>query len=75
MEPEELRPIVDRAGGVKAFAEMTGASERAIYAWLDGTRKMGKPTAILIRRLTVAKATKGKGKAKPESFVRSAGNQ
>ncbi len=53
MTPDELRPIVDAAGGVEAFAAaMTPRlTPRYVYMLLAGSRKLSRSTALLVRQL------------------------
>lgn len=40
MDPESLRPVVERHGGTRAFAAKLKVSQRIVQMWLKGDRKI-----------------------------------
>ena len=51
MDPAELRPIVERYGGTRAFAKKLKVSQRIVQMWLKGDRWIRPFVEDRIRKL------------------------
>lgn len=51
MTPDDLRPLVNAAGGAKPFASLLRVTHRIVYYWLDGSTPITPSRGDQIRRL------------------------